>query len=584
MNLRNFFGELKRRNVYKVAIAYAVIAWLLIQIATQTFPFFEIPNWIVRAVIVLLLLGFPVALVIAWAFELTPEGLKRTEVADELPRKSARSRAWIYIVIVAGAISVGVFFFGRYTATSKQSGLTEVPAKSIAVLPFVNMSADKNDEYLSDGISEELITALSKITGLQVKARTSSFAFKGKSEDIQKIGELLHVSHLVEGSVAKAGNRLRISAQLIQASDGNHLWSDTYDREMQDIFAVRNDVAQQVVQALQVKLGVEATRALTQKPTENLKAFQYYMQGRASTQRRTRDDLLAAIRYYQKAIEEDPNYALAYAGLADAYGALGFYGYIAPIEARRKQEEGGRKALALDENLAEAHAALGAAYMAFAPSDFSLGDRELRHAIELSPSLALAHSYLGNSLVRQGRVDKGLEEYLRARELDPLSSIIARNVAMPYYLKRDYVRALDLLRQANELGPAFTSTWEIGVYIQNKLLDETLAELEKAKGERKNDSILIYDTGMVYAAQGKRAEALQIIKELEEISGTNLSQAHWIAKIYATLNEKEMAFSWLERGLATEAIGVFYKDEPVWDPIRSDSRFNDLLRRMGIPQ
>jgi adenylate cyclase len=584
VNLRNFFGELKRRNVYKVAIAYAVIAWLLIQIATQTFPFFEIPNWIVRAVIVLLLLGFPVALVIAWAFELTPEGLKRTEVADELPRKSARSRAWIYIVIVAGAISVGVFFFGRYTATSKQSGLTEVPPKSIAVLPFVNMSADKNDEYLSDGISEELITALSKITGLQVKARTSSFAFKGKSEDIQKIGELLHVSHLVEGSVAKAGNRLRISAQLIQASDGNHLWSDTYDREMQDIFAVRSDVAQQVVQALQVKLGVEATRALTQKPTENLKAFQYYMQGRASTQRRTRDDLLAAIRYYQKAIEEDPNYALAYAGLADAYGALGFYGYIAPIEARRKQEEGGRKALALDENLAEAHAALGAAYMAFAPSDFSLGDRELRHAIELSPSLALAHSYLGNSLVRQGRVDKGLEEYLRARELDPLASNFARNVAMPYYLKRDYVRALDLLRQANELGPAFTSTWEIGVYIQNKLLDETLAELEKAKGERKNDSILIYDTGMVYAAQGKRAEALQIIKELEEISGTNLSQAHWIAKIYATLNEKEMAFSWLERGLATEAIGVFYKDEPVWDPIRSDSRFNDLLRRMGIPQ
>jgi TolB-like protein/lipoprotein NlpI len=584
VNLRNFFGELKRRNVYKVAIAYAVIAWLLIQIATQTFPFFEIPNWIVRAVIVLLLLGFPVALVIAWAFELTPEGLKRTEVADELPRKSARSRAWIYIVIVAGAISVGVFFFGRYTATSKQSGLTEVPPKSIAVLPFVNMSADKNDEYLSDGISEELITALSKITGLQVKARTSSFAFKGKSEDIQKIGELLHVSHLVEGSVAKAGNRLRISAQLIQASDGNHLWSDTYDREMQDIFAVRSDVAQQVVQALQVKLGVEATRALTQKPTENLKAFQYYMQGRASTQRRTRDDLLAAIRYYQKAIEEDPNYALAYAGLADAYGTLGFYGYIPPIEARRKQEEAARKALALDENLAEAHAALGAAYMAFAPSDFSLGDRELRHAIELSPSLALAHSYLGNSLVRQGRVDKGLEEYLRARELDPLASNFARNVAMPYYLKRDYVRALDLLRQANELGPAFTSTWEIGVYIQNKLLDETLAELEKAKGERKNDSILIYDTGMVYAAQGKRAEALQIIKELEEISGTNLSQAHWIAKIYATLNEKEMAFSWLERGLATEAIGVFYKDEPVWDPIRSDSRFNDLLRRMGIPQ
>jgi adenylate cyclase len=459
-----------------------------------------------------------------------------------------------------------------------------LPPKSIAVLPFVNMSADKNDEYLSDGISEELITALSKITGLQVKARTSSFAFKGKNEDIQKIGELLHVSHLLEGSVAKAGNRLRISAQLIQASDGNHLWSETYDREMRDIFAVRSDVAQQVVQALQVKLGVEATRALAQKPTENHKAFQYYMQGRSAIQHATREDQLTAIRYYEKAIEEDHNYALAYAGLADAYATLGIYGYIAPIEGRRKQEETARKALALDENLAEAHVALGYAYISFAPCNFSLGDRELRRAIELSPSLALAHFYLGISLARQGRLDESLEEFLKARELDPLSSIIARVADLPYYLKRDYARALELLRQANELGPALTTTIEIGIYIQNRLIDEALAELEKAKRERNNDSILTYDTGMVYAAQGKRAEALQIIKELEEMSGANLSQALWIAKIYATLNEKEMAFSWLDHGLATGAIGPFYKDEPVWDSIRTDPRFADLLRRMGIPQ
>jgi adenylate cyclase len=584
VNLPNFFTELKRRNVYKVAIAYAVVAWLLMQVASQIFPFFEIPNWAVRLVVLLLIIGFPVALILAWAFELTPEGLKRTEFADELPTKSARSRAWIYVVIVAGAISASLFFFGRYSATSKEGGMIEVPAKSIAVLPFVNMSADKNDEYLSDGISEELITALSKVTGLQVKARTSSFAFKGKNEDIQKIGGLLHVSHLLEGSVAKAGNRLRISAQLIQASDGNHLWSDTYDREMQDIFAVRSDVAQQVAQALQVKLGVEAKRALVEKPTENLKAFQYYMQGRSSAQRRTREDLLAAIGYYERALDEDRNYALAYAGLADAYENLGVYGSIVPIEARHKGEEMARKALALDENLAEAHAALGQADIEFAPSNFSLGDRELRRAIELSPSLAVAHLQLGVSLMRQGRFDEGLGEFLKAREFDPLSSINARAEALPYYLKRDYARALDLLRQANELGPAFTTTWEIGVYIQNKLFNETLAGLETAKLERKNDSILIYDTGMVYAALGKRAEALQVIKELEEISGSSLSQAHWIAKIYATLNEKEMAFSWLDRGLSTGAIGPFYKDEPVWDPIRSDPRFADLVRRTGIPQ
>jgi TolB-like protein/tetratricopeptide (TPR) repeat protein len=582
VNAKNFFAELKRRNVYKIAIAYAVVAWLLMQIATQVFPFLDIPNWAIRLVIMLLALGFPIALIIAWAFEATPEGIKRTEAADAAGQRSCRG-AWVYVVLIGAVLSIALFFLGRYAASRKQTGLTEVPAKSIAVLPFVNMSADKNDEYLSDGISEELITALSKITGLQVKARTSSFAFKGKNEDIQKIGELLHVSHLVEGSVAKAGNRLRISAQLIQASDGNHLWSDTYDREMQDIFAVRSDVAQQVVQALQVKLGVEATRALAQKPTENLKAFQYYMQGRSYINRRTREDLLEAVRYCEKALEEDRNYTLAYAGLADAYGILGVYGYIAPIEGRRKGQEAARKALALDENLAEAHVALGLAFVQFAPFNFPLGDHELRRAIELSPSLAIAHQDLGLSLVRQGRLNESLAEYLKARELDPLSSIIARLVALPYYLKRDYARALELLWQANELGPAFTTTWEIGIYIQNKLFDETLAELEKAKRERKNDSILIYNTGMVYAAQGKRAEALQVIKELEEMSGASLSQAPWIAKIYAALNEKEMALTWLERGLATGAIGAFYKDEPVWDPIRRDPRFKALVEKMFTP-
>jgi tetratricopeptide (TPR) repeat protein len=219
----------------------------------------------------------------------------------------------------------------------------------------------------------------------------------------------------------------------------------------------------------------------------------------------------------------------------------------------------------------------------FAPSDFSLCDRELRRAIELSPSLTVAHQYLGVSLVRQGRLDEGLGELLKARELDPLSSVIAHVVALPYYLKRDYGRTLELVRQADELGPSLSQTWEIGPYIQNRLFDGALADLEQAKRERKSDPILIYGTGMVYAAQGKRAEALKIIKELEEMSGASQSEAHWIAKIYAALNEKDMAFTWLERGLGTGALGFFYKDEPVWDPLRSDARFKDLLRRMGIP-
>ena len=482
------------------------------------------------------------------------------------------------IVIATIAIAAVVLFSYLYLAHSSKPAID-----SIAVLPFVNASGDPNTEYLSDGITESIINSLSQLPNLGVIARSSVFRYKGKDTDAPTVGRELNVRSVLTGRVVQRGDNLSISVELVDATNNHQLWGQQYSRKLADVFAVQEEIAKEISEKLRLKLTGAERQQLAKRPTENLKAFQYYLQGRAYIQRRTREDLLAAIRYYEKAIEEDRNYALAYAGLADAYDNLGVRTYIAPLEGRRKGEEAARKALALDENLAEAHAALGQAYTDFAPYNFSLGDRELRRATELSPSLAMAHQYLGTSLMRQGRLDEGLEEYLKARELDPLSPIIARIVALSYYLKRDYVRALELLRQANELGPPFTSHWEIGVYIQNRLFNETLAEVEKAKRERKSDPILIYSKGMVYAAQGKRAEALQIIKELEAMSGASLDEAHWIAKIYATLNEKEMAFSWLERGLASGAIGAFYKDEPVWDAIRSDPRFADLLRRMGIP-
>ncbi len=580
MNLKNFFAELKRRNVYKVAVAYAVVAWLLMQVASQIFPFFEIPNWAVRLVVLLLVIGFPVALILAWAFELTPEGLKRTEFADELPKTSARSRAWIYVVVIAGAISVSLFFLGRYTSSNQSA---ELPAKSIAVLPFDNQNRDPDTDYLSDGIPESIINSLSQLPNLKVMSRNSVFHYKGKGVDAPAVAKELKVQAVLTGRMTQRVDGLSISVELINAQDNSQIWGQQYNRKLADVFAVQEEIAKEISEKLRLKLTGTERQQLAKRPTENLKAFQYYMQGRAYLLRATREGLFEAIRYSEKALEEDRNYALAYAGLAESYAVLGVYGYIAPIEGRRKAEEAARKALELDENLAEAHNALGRVYVTFTPSSFSLGDRELRRAIELSPSLAVAHLNLGLSLVRQGRLDESLGEFVKARELDPLSSVIARSPALPYYLKRDYVRALELLRQANELGPAFTTTFEIGIYIQNRLFDETLAELEKAKGERKNDSILICDTGMVYAAQGKRAEALQIIKELEEMSGASLSQAHFIAKIYATLNQKEQALAWLERGLAAGAIGVFYKEEPVWDPIRSDPRFAALVEKMSVP-
>jgi TolB-like protein/Flp pilus assembly protein TadD len=481
------------------------------------------------------------------------------------------------------ALGIAVLTVAGFLIYQNNSSQDKSQIRSIAVLPFENATGDANNDYLCDGITESLINSLSQIPDIKVIARSSVFRYKGKDIDPEKIASDLGVQALMMGRVVQRENTLDISVDLADPANNTQLWGQHYTRKTSDIFALQDDVAGEIVEKLRLTLSSAERQQIAKRPTENLRAFQFYMQGRAYTSRRTRDDLLTAVRYCERAIEEDSSYALAYAGLADVYAALGVRGYISPQEARRKAEEASRKALALDQNLAEAHAQVGYIATAFAPYNFSTGDPELRRAIELSPSLAIAHQYLALSLEKQGRLDEAATEVIKARELDPLSSIIARQQALPYYLKRDYARAMELLRQANELGPALNTTYEIGIYIQNRSFDEALDEIEKAKQERKDDSILIYSTGMVYAAQGRRAEALQLVKELEAMSRSNLDQAMYIAKIYSTLNEKDMALSWLDRGLAAAAIGSFYAPEPVWDSIRTDPRFADLLRRMGVP-
>ncbi len=585
MNERHsFFAELKRRNVYKVAVAYAVVGWLLVQVTTQVFPIFEIPNWALRLIVLTIIIGFPIALVLAWAFELTPEGIKHTEDVDLSDKRASKKRTWIYVTLIGAALSAALFFVGRLSAPNSGASPAVLPEKSIAVLPFENQNRDPDTDYLCDGIPESIINSLSELPKLKVMSRNSVFHYKGKEADAQTVGKELKVQTLLTGRVRQRGDSLTIGVELINAQDNSQLWGQQYSRKLADVFAVQEEIAKEVSDKLRLKLTGTEKEQLAKRPTENLKAFQYYMQGRAAAQRRTNADLLASVSYYEKALQEDGKYALAYAGLADAYANLGYYGSIAPIEGRRKAEEAARKALELDDKLAEAHAALGLAYIGFAPSNFSIGDKELGHAIELSPNLAVAHYNLGLSFIRQGRLDEASAELMKARALDPLSSVIARAVVIPYYFKRDYGRAFELLRQANELGPALSATWEIGLFIRSGSIKEAFAEIEKAKDARRNDPLLIYSAGMAYAASGKQAEALQSIKELEAIAGSSLSTAHWIAKIYATLNDKENAFSWLERGLATGALGVFYKDEPVWDPIRDDPRFEELVGKMVVPE
>ncbi|HEV3099950.1 MAG TPA: hypothetical protein VGY75_09570, partial [Candidatus Udaeobacter sp.] len=256
MNQQNFFAELKRRNVYKVAVAYAVVGWLLVQVATQVFPFLEIPNWVVRLVIVLVVIGFPIALVIAWAFEATPEGIKRTEVADA-KHEHSRGKTWIYVVIIGAAISVALFFLGRYTAGSRNvaTSANELPAKSIAVLPFENLSDDKGAAYFADGIQDEILTKLASIADLKVISRTSTAKYKSKPEDLKTVSQQLGVANVLEGSVQKATDKVRVNVQLIDARADSHLWAKTYDRDMKDVFAIQTEVAQEIADSLKAKLS-----------------------------------------------------------------------------------------------------------------------------------------------------------------------------------------------------------------------------------------------------------------------------------------------------------------------------------------
>ena len=349
MNLRNFFAELKRRNVYKVAVAYAIVGWLLVQIATQVFPFLEIPNWVVRLVIAVVVIGFPIALVIAWAFEATPEGIKRTKVADAMPMSAAIGRkkyAWIYIVVIGAAISVALFLLGRYTARNSSSASSSgLPAKSIAVLPFENLSRDPDNAYFAEGVQDEILTRLAKIADLKVISRTSTQRFKSAPENLRQIAQQLGVANILEGSVQKAADQVRVNVQLINAATGTHLWADTYDRKLNDIFAVESEIAKTVADTLRAKLSGAEQSAIAVRPTQDSEAHDLYLRGRYFFGKRTTDDFKRAIDYFNQAIAKDPNYAPAYAGIADIYVLLPKYSRNLLPNCFRKPERLRRKPL-----------------------------------------------------------------------------------------------------------------------------------------------------------------------------------------------------------------------------------------------
>src|SRR5213078_3224978 len=404
MNSENFFAELKRRNVYKVAVAYAIVGWLLIQIATQVFPFLEIPNWVVRLVIALVAIGFPIALIIAWAFELTPEGIKRTEDVHLPSGSSSKNRTWIYVAVIGAAISVGLFFIGRYTAPRTSATEREhppavagpVPGKSIAVLPLLNESGDPRDEYFSDGLSEELIAALAQINGLKVIGRSSSFRFKDRHEEPKAIGEKLGVSTLLEGTVRKQDDRVRIVAELINAADGIELWTRTFDRELKDIFAVQEEIATAVAESLKVTLLGSQDRPAQRGAASNVEAHNAYLQGHFHFQRRNLEDYRKAVGYFDQAIRLDPDYAVAYSERSEAWSFIGdLTGQHEPAWSNARSDA--EKAVAIAPDLAEARAALGWVRF-FIDWKFVEGITAIKRAKELSPANPTANDLLARAI------------------------------------------------------------------------------------------------------------------------------------------------------------------------------------------
>src|SRR6266404_4760155 len=549
MRIDNFFAELKRRNVYKVAVAYAIVGWLLVQVATQVFPFFEIPNWAVRLIVLAIVIGFPIALVIAWAFELTPEGLKRTEDVDLSAQHSPKSHAWIYIVVICAGISLALFFLGRYSAqTPRQTtsaARTEAAPdsqKSIAVLPFVNMSADRNDEYLSDGMTEELINVLSKVPGLRVPGRTSCFAFKGKNEEdiFRKVGDQLHVGTVLEGSVRKAGDKLRVTAQLINVSDGYHLWSKDYDGDVKDILNFQSNVAEQVVQALQVKLGGEGTRVLAKKPTENPEAHRLYLLGRYEFAKYTQTGWNNAIRYYEQALRIDPEFALAYCGLADNYAYMGSV-VMPEREAIAKEKEFAQKALELDPELAEAHMSL--AVVLVGAYDWRNALTEFDRALELNPNLAFAYELQAWTLNGLGRFDEAIAKTRKAVELDPLNPFFQMSLSFYQYWAGQYDDAIAQARKTLAMDPNSAITHVLlGLsFLKKGDTAGAIAELQKSKTP---DPGAWYQgfLGYAYAISGDRAKAEQALRELEELAKGQYVSPTAFATIYLGLGQKEKCF------------------------------------------
>lgn len=456
---------------------------------------------------------------------------------------------------------------------------------SIAVLPFLNLGGDPDNEYFSDGLAEEIINALTKIPGLRVASRTSAFAFRGMPLDVRTIAEKLQVNTVLEGSVRRSNGRLRISVQLTSAADGYYLWSERYDREMKDIFAVQDEISRTIADTLKVKLVDRSSRRLVISQTRNLKAYDLYLRGRYYWNKRTPEGLNKAIEDFQAAVKEDPAYALAYAGLADSYILLAFHDRFAPRQVWPKAKEAALKALEMDDTLGAAHASLGN-ILAVYDWDWKGAQRKFQRAMELNPGYATAHHwYAINCLDPVGRLDEALEEIQRALALDPLSLIIRTCLAGILHDRRQHQAAIEEYRKTLELEPRFHfAYWNLArAYLATGQLEEALEAFQKAGELGFNQALVLAGIARCQAVRGRREKAQRAMGELRVLSRQGYVPAVMWATCYIGLGDLDQAFAWLEKAYEERSVWLIWlKVSPTFDPLRQDPRYHRLLRKMGL--
>lgn len=463
---------------------------------------------------------------------------------------------------------------------------TDTSFKSIAVLPFVNMSADPENEYFSDGISEELINALTKVDGLLVTSRTSSFAFKGKTEDVRQIGSQLNVSTVLEGSVRKAGDRVRIAAQLINTADGYHVWSEVYNRNLEDIFEVQDEISRTITNKLREKLtGSEMREPLVKSPTRNLDAYNLYLKGLFYWNKWTPDDFRKAITCFEEAIHEEPSFALPHSSLSNCYVVLGSTGQISPKKAYPRAKESALKALELDSNLAESHISLGVVKLFF-DWDLDSALKLFQKALELNPSAAAAHLTFALYLDAVGKVEEAVSEMEMAVQLDPLSLQINNCLGDAYFFAERLDEAMEQYEKTLELDPSFRAALEGKgmVYLVKGEIDQSIKVLEEYQKQTKHPLKGVTALGIAYARAGKLEEAHECLRKLKERERTeiDISLSMDFACLYAELKDLDKAFYYLEKTVEERVGLVFLRAHPMWKDLRTDPRFKNLMKKIGF--